>query len=309
MCIFAQPVVSVADTAIFARMLPDGRQGLVYQMAFESTKRNAIILPLPVELPANEKDSLEFISLKGYGNFFKDLNRGFPLLAFPGPSTAARGSVDSLADPKLVVHDVGDFVASFVPTLADFDRLDEQFQLPKESWDKIPKYADYGFAVFQLKELSGKPHPMAFKFRSRLAKDSKNSIFFPTVHIHDGEVHQREKFDHTLFLQAPQYDEVCGDYHQEKKLVPDPSTGYVRSVRPAKNYCKIEKSKGLLDGDQFLHRLEMVGTFANEDVVANLSVSKKSVGFIPRSFLRPSIVAAACGMAGLSWFFLSLIHI
>ena len=302
MCIFAQPVVSVTDTSIFARLLPDGQQALVYQMEFESTKRNAIILPLPVGLPANEEDSLEFISLKGYGNFFKDLNRAFPLLTVRGPSEMARGSVYSRVKPELVVHDVGDFVASFVPSQADFGRLDKQFQLPKESWDKIPKYADYGFAVFQLKKLSGKPHPMAFKFRSRFATGDKKSIFFPTVHIHDGKVHRREKFDHTLFLQAPQYDDACGDYHRGRKLVPDLSTGYVRSIGPAKQYCQIEKSNGLLAGEQLLHRLEMVGRFANEDVLANLAVSKKNVGFKPKSFLKSSMFAVACGMAGLSWF-------
>src|SRR5690606_16069404 len=108
----------------------------------------------------------------------------------------------------LAVHEVGDFVASFVPTLADFRRLDPQFVIPQESWDKIPEYSDYGFAVFQLKSLVGNPHPMAFEFTTRWP----DRIFFPTVHIHDGEVHDREEFDHTLYLQHPEFDRVVGTY-------------------------------------------------------------------------------------------------
>ena len=41
MCIFSQPVVSVTDTNIFARLLPDGWQYLVYQMKFETKTNNA----------------------------------------------------------------------------------------------------------------------------------------------------------------------------------------------------------------------------------------------------------------------------
>ncbi len=39
----------------------------------------------------------------------------------------------------LSVQQVGDYIASFVPTMADFSRLDPQFLIPKETWDKIPE--------------------------------------------------------------------------------------------------------------------------------------------------------------------------
>ena len=148
MCIFSQPVVSVSDTNIFARLLPEGWQYLVYQMRFETREKNAMVLPLPVQLPATDDETLEFISLKQHESFFKDLNKGFPL-ALPSKPTFSRG-VDSAVNskPMLKVHDVGDFIASFVPSIGDFDRLDEQFRVPQESWDKIPRYSDFGFAVF-----------------------------------------------------------------------------------------------------------------------------------------------------------------
>ena len=62
---------------------------------------------------------------------------------------------------------------------------------------------------------------MAFEFETRL----KNEIFFPTVHIHDGEVHKREHFDHTLYLQNAEFDNVVGKYKNHN--VNDKQTGFV----------------------------------------------------------------------------------
>ena len=87
--------------------------------------------------------------------------------------------------------------ASFVPTIADFDRLDERFRLPKETWHHLPQYNKFGFAVFKLKPGEKRIHPMAFEFPR---SDSKR-LFFPTVHIHDGEVHATADFDHILYCQ------------------------------------------------------------------------------------------------------------
>jgi len=306
MCIFSQPVVSVTDTNIFARLESDGWQHLVYQMTFRTKQSNAIILPLPVKLPATDEKSLEFVSLKGYERFFDDLNKGFPLEPVDSKPFSRSGGVDSIAkNSNLKVHEVGDFVASFVPRIPDFNRLDKQFRIPKESWDLLPTYSDYGFAVFQLKNLRGKPHPMAFKFHSRLGGGKDASIFFPTVHIHDGKVHAREDFDHTLFLQASSYDEACGNYKERPQLVTDPATGYVRSKWAAKEFCKANKSKGVIDGDALVHRLEMRGKLRNTDVLAKLDVTgQNKMGLRIGSFGKGSFTAAGvAGLLGMSWFF------
>jgi hypothetical protein len=123
----------------------------------------------------------------------------------------------SREQPKLVVHDVGDFEASFVPSQKDFDRLDARFRLPSRVFDELPRYADWGFCVFKLKPkkrggffgLFGKRggtqtvHPMAFEFPRR----DPSTLFFPTVHVHDGEVHAKAHFDHDLFCQpGPSWD-------------------------------------------------------------------------------------------------------
>lgn len=304
MCIFAQPVESVTKTNIFARLLPDGWQHLVYQMNFETRAKNAIILPLPVQLPASDENSLEFTSLKEYDTFFKDLDRLFPLALPDRP--LARGGFDHAVESKqstLRVQDVGDFVASFVPTISDFDRLDEQFRVPQESWDEIPVYSDYGFAVFQLKSLIGKTHPMAFKFKSRLAVDRPGAIFFPTVHIHDGQVHKRERFDHTLYLQSPDFDAACGRYVQQARHVADRATGYVRSKWAAARFCDIGLSKSIMNPQGLVHRREMRAVLENTDVIADLDSHDRKAGLFP--FARPSMTALAAigGFAGMRWFF------
>ena len=258
MCCFAQAILHVADTQIFSRPTDRNTQYLAYQMKYESAEPNAMILPLPVATPARE-DSVRFIDMSDYDDFFKDLSKAFPYIQPKGLLLSAR--VDSARAPaaNLVVHEVGNFIASFVPTVDDFDRLDPQFVIPKQTWEKIPAYADYGFAVFQLKELVGKPHPMAFEFESRTRE-----VFFPTVHIHDGEVHSHEDFDHTLYLQHAGFDSVVGKY--VNRNVKDRATGFVRSKGVAGKYCDIDKAQGLLKPDLLLHRVEVKGRHENKDM-------------------------------------------
>jgi hypothetical protein len=107
---------------------------------------------------------------------------------------------------KLQVFDVGRYEASFVPTAADFSRLDPRFRLPHGFLEALPAYADYGFAIFRLKPKKGllggskkqSVHPMALSFPRR----EPRALFFPTVHVHDGSVPQQAAFDHALYCQA-----------------------------------------------------------------------------------------------------------
>jgi hypothetical protein len=198
MCCFSRPVPYVARTRIFARRVAADRQALVYQMQVQTAEPTAMILPLPVKLPAQE-DDVRFVSLAQYPQFFTDMAR---LFTPPPPRGVSRskGMPATAGAPRLEVVEVGDFVASFVPTMKDFDRLDPRFVIRPEVWKQIPGYDDYGFVVFQLKTPDGKKadvHPMAFSFATRHA----DKLFFPTVHIHDGKVHSKEEFDHQLYAQ------------------------------------------------------------------------------------------------------------
>ena len=65
MCIFSQPVESVTNTKIFARLQDGDWQHLVYQMSFASQRDNAIILPF-ARLRLSETD-LETLRLRMRG--------------------------------------------------------------------------------------------------------------------------------------------------------------------------------------------------------------------------------------------------
>jgi len=250
MCCFSKPVPYVAGTKIFARGYADGRQALVYSMSFAAAEELAMILPIPVP-PGSPEDAVRFVSLDGYDRFFDDVDKAFPPLMLEAARSA--GFVRSAAPQAklLKVHDVGDFEASFVPRQADFDRLDERFKLDPEVWAKLPQYADWGFAVFKLRPkaearkgffsrfLGSKPkrqrvHPMAFVFPRR----EPDILFFPTVHVHDGEVHETATFDHVLFCQpGPSMEEPHGWERSEKPLGMALKTDLAGELIDPQGYC------------------------------------------------------------------------
>jgi hypothetical protein len=145
--------------------------------------------------------------------------------------------------------DVGSYEASFVPTVKDFARLDPRFRLAPAVWDKLPQYKDWGFAVFKLKKGQSNVHPMAFEF----PRANSKKLFFPTVHIHDGQVHPQVKFDHALYCQ------LSG----EERL----PRGWRESPQPAGMFMKKDNSQGLLDADAHCYRKEINGLQKNEDIL------------------------------------------
>jgi hypothetical protein len=247
MCCFTGVVQWVAATRIFARPTREADQFLVYSMSVEAKEELAMVLPLPVPRNADER-AVKFINLEEYPEFFKDMEAGFPR---PKPAAVAGnfGGASKSAAPLAVVE-VGSFEASFVPTIADFARLDKRFRLPEGVWEKLPAYKDFGFAVFKLKSGKQNVHPMAFKFPRANAK----RIFFPTVHIHDGEVHETAQFDHELYFQLS-----GADY--------SPKQGWVESIRPAGMFMKMHKAEGLLDSELHCYRRQIRGRQKNADVL------------------------------------------
>lgn len=253
MCIFTGPV-AVAGTRIFARLEGD-QQLLAYQMEFATAGDVAMVLPLPVRRERGE-GAVRFIDLSAYDGFFDDLETMFPEpVAFGGPieRNASRSA-------PLVVHQVGAFEASFVPTVADFDRLDARFRLSREVWASLPQFRDYGFAVFKLSRKPptilqrigiGSPpveqrkvHPMAFAFHTR----EPRAIFFPTVHVHDGSAPARARFDHDVYCQSARL-----------------PLGWQQASRPIDAY-QSARSQGLLDEHTGCFKLQLKGELENEDV-------------------------------------------
>ena len=252
MCCFSQPVKSVSATNIFARAGEGARQYLVYSMAIKAMQDLAMILPLPVETGAGEH-AVEFIELKDYPEFFAELKSGFPEPRDKGHWQLFQSGAISASRTKLEVVEVGDFEASFVPTIKDFARLDERFRLPMGVWDKLPAYQTYGFAVFKLKPGELTIHPMAFSFPRRDAK----TLFFPTVHIHDGKVHSRAGFDHALYCQPLE--------NQHLEL-----GGWRESNSHANSFMRVNQSKGVVQADQHCYLKEMHGRLANRDTILGI---------------------------------------
>ena len=249
MCIFSPHISTVSNTKIFARSAAGGRQFLVYAMQYEAGSEVAMILPLPVPSAAPE-DAVRFIDLSGYPEFFDDMGKGFIL---PQPARLGRGP-SFLDEPKLIVHQVGSFEASFVPALRDFARLDERFLLPKRTWDQLPHYADYGFAIFKLKAGTVKVHPMAFEFPRR----DPGELFFPTVHIHDGSVAPDARFDHVLYCQT--------SHRQDGWLV---SSNELPALHPspARRFMDIDRAQGIIAPDALVQLKHLFGMQPNRDIV------------------------------------------
>lgn len=251
MCCFSGKITHVRSTRIFARALPDKRQALVYSMHLDTPEDVAMILPIPVAAGTGE-EAVKFHALDGYSEFFTHLDSLFPqpnFRALRAPAAAAEGVPPK---PLLKVVEVGAFNASFVPTVKDFGRLDPQFRLPDAVWRKAGNYAKYGFAVFKLRKGSSKVHPMAFDFPTAL----EGSIFFPTVHIHDGKAHPRADFDHVLYTQVARAGAL--DMHT-----------WEESEALAARDVSMAKSKGLVAGRAHVYKRTMFGKLKNADVIVN----------------------------------------
>lgn len=242
MCCFSQDVGLVSNTNIFARG-NNGSQFLVYQMTYAAAHELAMVLPLPVPARPRE-DAVRFINLEAYPLFFEHMQLGFP-----GRSAVAAGALD-LSEPELEVHDVGVYEASFVPTMGDFSRLDSRFQIPQHVWARLPAYRDFGFAVFKLKPASDpqEVHPMAFDFPRR----NSDLLYFPTLHIHDGEIHLDAQFDHMLYCQPDDgMVEYLADWH--------------RSSFAADQFMDVDAAQDIVVPDVHVWRLPLNGKRQNID--------------------------------------------
>jgi hypothetical protein len=250
MCCFSGRVERVSGTRIFARAAADGAQYLVYELTLSARDPVAMILPLPVP-PGSPEHAVRFIDLSGYRDFFTDLERGFPEpVGLGGP--LLRAAAPQFLAQSLRVVEVGDFEASFVPTVADFARLDARFRLPDTAWDALPGYRDYGFAVFKLKPGARAIHPMAFAFPRR----DRSRLFFPTVHVHDGAVHEGAHFDHSIYCQLDAAAEG-GFTRPTWRLSDGAAQAFMR---------RVAAEPGLVDLERRAFRCQLHGMYRNEDV-------------------------------------------
>ena len=88
---------------------------------------------------------------------------------------------------------------------------------------------------------------MAFAYP---AKDT-SKIIFPTVHIHDGKVHETAAFDHALY---------CQTTSREIRM------NWEESTAPLGRFINAAATKGTVIGNDHVYKLSMVGDFPNEDL-------------------------------------------
>lgn len=250
MCCFSKPVRSVTNTQIFCRVGAKGYQVVIYSMRLDAAEDLAMILPIPVIANSSE-DAMKFLDFSGYTGFFEDVEKNFIV-----PTASAYGNPfgDPARSGALKVKKVGNFDASFVPTVADFSRLDKRFRLSGDVWQKLPQYDDYGFVVFKLSKGAAQVHPMGFAFPTR----DRAQITFPTVHIHDGKVHKKAEFDHSLYCQSPS-DEVAMKWRESDYI--------------AQYAVKCSKASGTVRPKQHIYRKLMRGKLKNEDLIVGAAGS------------------------------------
>ena len=290
--------LNVTKTNIFARHARAGYQAIAYSLSIASKSAAAMILPLPV-VPGSGEDALMFIDLSGYEEFFDDLSRVCePELIIEVFDDLGVDDTLGLED-TLIVHEVGDYEASYVPTMRDFSLLDPRFRLPAEIWQKMPDYSNYGFAVFQLKlalttdseEAENTVHPMAFEFRTR----DVERLYFPTVHVHDGDFHDEAGFYHRFYCQREHaraefkaQRELLGEHvggdtlpgYEESDSLEIP-TGqyewYFRSTEPAAAILPVDRTQGIIDPHAKLHSMSLQGDYPNQDIWLGGSLLRRKI--------------------------------
>lgn len=246
MCIFSQSA-EVFHTEIFARSSQNGGQYLAYSMEMIGQEEMAMILPIPV-LPSSPEEAVRWIDLEWFPFFFEDLNRVHDEDREARLSIPSTGGSDT--QKTLVVTEVGQFEASFVPTLNDFNRLDERFKLPIQIWEQLPQYAHYGFAVIKLNPRNQGfrlTHPIAFEF----PRADPTRLFFPTMHIHDGQVAKRAHFHHALHCQKNDTDRF-NTWRWDRSR-------YRAGVM-------VDEDQGVVDMNAFCYRVKMRGLHENRDI-------------------------------------------
>jgi hypothetical protein len=146
---------------------------------------------------------------------------------------------------------VGAFDASYVPSAKDFARLDERFTLPAATWDRLPGYKSFGFAVFKLKPGKHEVHPMALTFPSA----APDRLLFPTLHIHDGEVHEKADIDHTLDCQGGGL--RPGEWQESERI--------------ANQFMQATSTKGIVLAAQHVFKRKLRGNLTNTDWLVKVS--------------------------------------
>lgn len=213
MCIITQTVESVRATKIFSCFTHDeSSQFLVYSNEVTTpSDNNLMILPVP------NPDSVAFVNLKQYPKFFDHCEDQFERIPEMSPYASlshSRSLSASYDSAPLPVHHVGSYLASIVPSIQDFERLNQEyFDIPDDLERLLGRQynSEFGFIVCRLKKGNHTYHPFAYMHQ----KHSCGLLFLPTLHYHPhdrrGMKHIEADWDHLIYTVGTDYDSTSLD--------------------------------------------------------------------------------------------------
>jgi hypothetical protein len=233
MSAFSGNLQLVSNTRIFARP-ENGQEFLAYQFDFAADGPIALTMPLPTP-PGTTADAVKFTDLSGYPEFFVDMEKGFPY---------ARDVTG--ANRKMRAGTPNAYEGFFYPTLQDLSGLEEDLRIPDEVWSQLVEYNDFGFAVVKISPDVHPFYPLALQFPMR----NPNLLYFPTLHIRNGQAPEEVNFDHDLFCQA--------------------RAGWLRTYDIASSFMDIDRANGVIDPGERVSRMTVQGMHPNSDILVGL---------------------------------------
>ena len=176
----------LADTKILVVAGVGNTQLTVYSNHASTGAGNAMILPVPTTR------NLRMVDMTDFEKIFTDIDAYFPDDSL-GMFDAMTLSTNSRS--RLEVHQVGSYRASIVPSLADLDRLDDEFNLSASNVREVLKdhYANFGFVVCRLSTGSRTYEPFAY------VHEYVDEMFVPTRHYHGGAPEAKSFWDHAIY--------------------------------------------------------------------------------------------------------------
>jgi len=272
MCIFDDIVEEVSNTRIFVALTKDGRQITVYQNTVISKQDNAMILPVPMQTNI----SIQLLDLSTDKDFFANLNALYPIETFDKSSDYWGTNDDESSDPDDLyeVHQVGSYRVSIVWNINGFSRLDtNEFSVnPKVLTSLSTHYANgFAFLVCRFSPRSSQNqsktvdnpeememHPLGY-IHDLIPEKNKSNLYgqyclwVPTLHIHDGQEHEIEEFDHDIYSLCTKDGQVPTKF----KIKPGEIAGLFRST----------SFDRYLTNRIDLHRLQIKGPAKNRDQI------------------------------------------
>jgi hypothetical protein len=95
---------------------------------------------------------------------------------------------------------------------------------------------------------------MAFSFRTR----DPSTLFFPTVHVHDGRFHEEAEFDHIFYTQ---------NEPKRARARSWPTEFWMPGSEAASRYLSVRHTHSLVNPNAQCLQASLVGAWRNSDIL------------------------------------------